>query len=632
MKKIYKILLTLTFTFLFMGQIEAKSYLELDCPTSAGTNKTTTCTVYAKSDTNAELTNINADGVGKVSKVSYKAIKNEISGAKEKVGTISITTSSETGTAKINISMNIGENYVETSKNITIKSSSNTLSSLTANGISVLNGKTITTTNQTVTIKAVASHSTSKITGTGTKNLSCGLNTYKITVTSQIGTTKTYTVTINRNCASTQTTTSGVYLKNIYISSGTLSPTFQKNITTYTVEVSKDIDKITITGIRNSSNQTITGNVENKILEYGTNEVKIKVKQNGIQTTYTINVIRKQDSSSAYLSTLSLSSGTIEFNKKTLEYKTEVPYDTEEIEILAIPESESAKVTITGNKNLKLGENLITIKVKSEESEKTYKITVTRLEQETEKSTNANIKTMTIKNHKFKFTPSKTDYRLILDNETSLEIAITMEDDAATYKIEGNQNLKDGSVIKIITTAEDGTEKNYKIEIIKNSYTAYYIIGAVLLLTIILVPTIVYFVSVKPKQKKTDVNGYKEGKDYDEKDYSRKVINSSKTKEELSKENKVIIDNKSLENPKSINQVPEQNAFDEGLKNYVPNEEQNQQIPQTIINEEQNQNIVQLPTEEQEINQDISRNNCPSCQRELLGNPDECPYCKTKLK
>ena len=315
MKKIYKILLVITFTFLFISQAEAKSYLELECPKTAGTNKTVTCRVYAKSDTNAEITSANANGSGKVSKVTYNALRSEISGNSTEVGTISVKLSSETGSARVTVSMNIGDNYKETTATITVKSSSNTLSKLTVNGTSVLSGKTITTSQKTAIISATASHSTSKITGLGSKNLSCGLNTYKVKVTPQIGSSKTYTVTINRTCQNTneQTNTSGVYLKNITVSKGKLSPTFTKEQTSYTVEVSKDTDKITVTGIRNSSNQTVTGNVENKKLEYGSNTIKITVKQNGNQETYTVNVIRKETSASNYLSTLSLSSGTIKF-------------------------------------------------------------------------------------------------------------------------------------------------------------------------------------------------------------------------------------------------------------------------------------------------------------------------------
>lgn len=670
MKKIYKVLLVITFTFLFMAKVDAKSYLELDCPSSAGTGKTISCKVYAKSDTNVEITNPDANGRGKVSNVTYKALRSEISGKQTIVGNVSVKLGSETGTAVITVSMNIGENYKETSESITVKSSSNTLSQLKVNGTSALNGRTISTKEKTATITAIASHNTSKISGTGRKKLSCGINTYNIKVTSQMGSTKTYKVTVNRTCQTNnneQVNTSGIYLKNIQVSKGKLSPSFTKEQTNYTVEVNNNVDKITVTGVRNSSNQIVTGNVENKTLEYGTNTIRITVKQNGNQETYTVNVIRKKSSSSNnYLSTLSLSSGTIEFDKKTLEYKTEVPYDTEEIEILAIPESDTSKVTITGNKNLKLGENLITIKVKSENGKtRTYKITVNKLEQTEEKSNNASIKKITIKDHNFKFSPSKTDYRLIIDKENSLDITITMEDEKATYKIEGNENLKDGSIIKIITTAEDGTEKTYKIEITKNNYTVYYIIGAVLLLIIIAVPTIVYFVSVKPKEKKTDVNGYKEGKDYDEKDYSRKVIGKNAKKETLNKENSVIVNPKHLENPKSVKEPIKQNSFDEGLKEYVPNEEINQnneQANQNNVVENNNQtnqnntvennneqinqnnkaqqnneqinpnNIVQLPTEEQIIEESIVQNKCPNCQRELLGTPDECPYCKTKLR
>ena len=53
--------------------------------------------------------------------------------------------------------------------------------------------------------------------------------------------------------------------------------------------------------------------------------------------------------------------------------------DVDEIEIKAEAEDSKAEVLVEGNKNLKIGENTITIKVTAEdETVRTYKIAVTK--------------------------------------------------------------------------------------------------------------------------------------------------------------------------------------------------------------------------------------------------------------
>ena len=54
---------------------------------------------------------------------------------------------------------------------------------------------------------------------------------------------------------------------------------------------------------------------------------------------------------------------------------------------------------------------------------------------------------------------------LIPKNVNKLDITPTLEDDSASYIIKGNDNLTEGSIIKIIVTAENGARATYQITI-----------------------------------------------------------------------------------------------------------------------------------------------------------------------
>ena len=69
-----------------------------------------------------------------------------------------------------------------------------------------------------------------------------------------------------------------------------------------------------------------------------------------------------------------------------------------------------------------------------------------------------------------------------------------MDDLNASYQIVGNDNLKDGSIIEIITKSfDESASQTYNIEITKPNYTAYYLIAGVLVSLTIVIPILFYF-------------------------------------------------------------------------------------------------------------------------------------------
>ena len=69
-----------------------------------------------------------------------------------------------------------------------------------------------------------------------------------------------------------------------------------------------------------------------------------------------------------------------EFNNNITDYKVEIPNEITKIEILAIPQSQKAKVSILGNNEMKVGNNYIQINVIAEDgiTNKKYELNVYR--------------------------------------------------------------------------------------------------------------------------------------------------------------------------------------------------------------------------------------------------------------
>lgn len=80
------------------------------------------------------------------------------------------------------------------------------------------------------------------------------------------------------------------------------------------------------------------------------------------------------------------------------------------------------------------------------------------------KSSNANLISMTIDNYEIDFSKDNLNYSITVEDDIkSLNIKVAPEDEKATYEIIGNDNLKDE--VKINVKAEDETEKTYTIQI-----------------------------------------------------------------------------------------------------------------------------------------------------------------------
>lgn len=171
-----------------------------------------------------------------------------------------------------------------------------------------------------------------------------------------------------------------------------VNPDFDKDITEYYLIVDESVNNIDVTAIAENkdANVEISGN---KGLKNGVNKIKILVtsKDKTTKKEYIINVTKTDnvEAANTNLETLAVEYYTLspEYNANVTNYNVEISNLTNDLNILAIPEDEDAKVDINGNKNLKTGNNKVIISVTAENgtTKKDYLINVYKRNEDEEK-------------------------------------------------------------------------------------------------------------------------------------------------------------------------------------------------------------------------------------------------------
>ena len=360
------------------------------------TTRTYTITVTRQKDTDTGLKSIGVTGynIVKVDNNNYTlTVENNVTSAEiTATATSSVATVSGTGKKTLSVGANTFK-VIVTAQNgsisaynvvITRKASSDaTLKSLTLSTGTLSPAFSSTTASYAVsvpysisaiTIAASANNSEATVTGAGTKQLAVGANTITITVTAGDKTTKTYKVTVTREKDTDNN------LKNLGLTSCTLSPTFTSGTTSYTCTVANNVTETTVTAESTSGVATIAGTGK-KTLNVGNNAINVVVtSQSGATKTYTVTVHRK--SNDATLSSLSVTGYTLTptFTSSTTNYALTVPSSVSNITVNATKNHSAASVSGTGTKTLAAGLNAIKIKVTAEDGNtKEYVINVKRM-------------------------------------------------------------------------------------------------------------------------------------------------------------------------------------------------------------------------------------------------------------
>lgn len=285
-------------------------------------------------------------------------------------------------------------------------------------------------------------------------------------------------------------------LKNIKVDDKTIKG-FSSSVKEYTLEVDSLTEEINVSATLNDpKNATFVENFGNRTvkLEYGQNKVLIKTKsESGKEAIYTLNVIRKDDRLvNNDLKSIIINGGTIkiDFDPSILSYTIKT-YKLDKIEIEAEASDAKAKVKINSPSKLVLGENKVKISVTAVTGDvKEYNLLIVN----TDQPTDTRLKNLSVKGVNIGFNSDKYDYSIRYDKsyKNGIKIYNTTLSEDVEVKIDGNENLKEGSVIKITVTALDGSSTSeYTITLEKDNRINFFLIldvliGATLIVLIII--------------------------------------------------------------------------------------------------------------------------------------------------
>ena len=184
-------------------------------------------------------------------------------------------------------------------------------------------------------------------------------------------------------------------------------------------------------------------------------------------TTTTTTTVPIKDNNS-YLKNLTVKGYEINFYKEKLSYEIVIDKSVNKLEIEYETDSDKATASIRNNDPINVINPIIITVTAEDGSTKDYTIKLTYKAL----SNNINIKKLTIENHNFEFDSTNKNYDIVIsENEKNLNFNIELEDENAKYEIQDNNDLVNGSVIKIKVIAENLTETTYNFNIIKETTT-----------------------------------------------------------------------------------------------------------------------------------------------------------------
>lgn len=244
---------------------------------------------------------------------------------------------------------------------------------------------------------------------------------------------------------------------------------------TYTVSISGDVTDANGTNISVEKSVTVVVNKkEIPVPEEPTTPSQNPETNNNVNN----NITTTTKSSNANLKNLVIDQEglTPMFSSIVTNYSLKVPETVTSLKITPTVEQSGAKYWITGEDDLQMGRNVVTITVTAPDgTKKTYTINVDRVKDTTK--ADASLKTLIIDGVELspEFTSENLEYNLgVFDSSVEkLTILAYANSDNAKVEIQGNDDFKEGeNIIKIIVTAEDETTvQEYVLKFTKDAKT-----------------------------------------------------------------------------------------------------------------------------------------------------------------
>ena len=166
----------------------------------------------------------------------------------------------------------------------------------------------------------------------------------------------------------TDTNKSNAELKSLRVDIEGIVPTFAQDVKQYYLNIRNTINNVDVLAVAENpkSSIEITGNTN---LKDGLNVISIKVvsEDKTQENIYNINVTKTAnlDTANTNLETLAIENVLLNppFDNTITHYDIEISNSTTQLNILAVPENENASTSISGNNDLKEGNNQIVISV-----------------------------------------------------------------------------------------------------------------------------------------------------------------------------------------------------------------------------------------------------------------------------
>jgi hypothetical protein len=333
----------------------------------------------------------------------------------------------------------------------------------------------------------------------GNINLNIGITTITVEVTAQDTTKQSYIINVTR-------VSNDATLSNLIISSGTLTPSFASGTLTYTASVANSVASVTVTPTVTEAHASVTVNSTpvtsgspsgNINLNVGNTTITVEVTAQDTTTkqVYTITVTRAQ-SSDASLSNLTISSGTLTpaFSSNNYSYSANVSNAVTSVTVTPTVHDSTATVRVnsisvasgqpSGNINLNVGSNTITVMVTAQDgtTQQPYSITVNKAAPSS--SSDASLSNLTISSGTLVPSFSSTTYNYtdsVANGVTSVTVTPTVHETHATVTVNGTPvtsgsqsgniglNVGNNTIIVEITAQDTTTKQVYNLTVTRNT-------------------------------------------------------------------------------------------------------------------------------------------------------------------
>ena len=199
--------------------------------------------------------------------------------------------------------------------------------------------------------------------------------------------------------------------------------------------------------------------------------------------------IESDDSYESLLTYVKVNNKKIDIKNHPFTYNVKYSITAAKVEVGTI---KGASAKVYGGSALVRGNNEITIIVTDSNNKKHYyKLNIIR------ESTSTYISSLNIKNSNIKFNKTNYEYTIrISSNTTKLNLDIIPEDKTAKVTILNNNNLVDGSVVKIKVEDKEGNKRIYTLNISKKTNVTKKVLTILGIIAVVLIGAKIYAIKV----------------------------------------------------------------------------------------------------------------------------------------